>query len=200
MFGRPLGKPFDDVDSEVVRFCVEKGAEEPYPPSENKPLVFQYSSLFVTDILPSSPRRDFYAQGLDALEKVHLIALAQILLQTLDAFIKESYVCSVADPLNVRAFLPDSSLQLTVLRISLVPPSDYLSRGHDQVHLCFCVASPHNSRPGSLRSRGGATCSAVCSMAVAKVVFTSSTLLSLGGAAPKWSPNTVAAFWWPGAN
>ena len=126
MFDRPLGKPFDDVDSEVVRFCVEKGAEEPYTPSQNTPLVFQQSSLFVTDILPSSPRRDFYAQGLDALEKVPLIALAQILLQTLDVFIKESYVCSVADPLNVRSFSPDSSLQLTVLRFSLLPLSDYL--------------------------------------------------------------------------
>ena len=31
-----LGEPFDDVESELVNCCVEKGAEEPRPPSEDK--------------------------------------------------------------------------------------------------------------------------------------------------------------------
>ena len=34
---RPLGEPFDDVESELVRFRVEKGAQEPRPHPEYKP-------------------------------------------------------------------------------------------------------------------------------------------------------------------
>ena len=35
--GRPLGVPFDNVDSELVRVRVDKGAEELRPPYKNKP-------------------------------------------------------------------------------------------------------------------------------------------------------------------
>ena len=56
-------------------------------------------------------------------------------------------------------------------------------------------ASPLQPRPGSLVARGGATRSAVCSMAVVKAVSTSSTLLPLGGNALRWSPIAVATCW-----
>ena len=37
MCDRPLREPFNDAESELIRFCVEKGAEEPRPHSEDNP-------------------------------------------------------------------------------------------------------------------------------------------------------------------
>ena len=85
----PLREPFDEVESELVRFRVETGAEEPRPPSEDKPLVSQHPALLVTYVLRANLSRVFYAQRLDALEESPLIALTQILLQTLGVFSKE---------------------------------------------------------------------------------------------------------------
>ena len=51
---RPLGELLDDVESELIGFRVEKGPEEPRPPSEDKPLVSQRYALFITDCLGCS--------------------------------------------------------------------------------------------------------------------------------------------------
>ena len=106
----------------------------------------------------------FYVQGLYALKESLLIALAQILLQTLDVFSKKYLEGSVADSLNARVFSPDSPLQLTTLRVILLSLSGCSSPGHRHVDICFCLASPIHPRPGSLCSRGGPTRPAVCSM------------------------------------
>ena len=106
---RPLGEPFDYVEFELVIFCVEKGAEEPRPPLEDKHRVSQRPALFVTDVLQTNLPRVFYVQELDGLDKPPLTALVQILLKTLNFFSKEHLVCSVADPVNVRVFSLDSS-------------------------------------------------------------------------------------------
>ena len=42
MCDRPLGEPFDDVESELIGFRIEKGPEERRPPSEDKPRVSQH--------------------------------------------------------------------------------------------------------------------------------------------------------------
>ena len=106
---RPLGKPCDDVGFDAVIFCIEKGAEEPRPPSENEPWISQLFPLFVTDVLRTALPCVFFAQGLEAWEESLLIAPVQLLLQTLDVYLKEPCVCSVADPLNMRVSSPGSS-------------------------------------------------------------------------------------------
>ena len=76
MRDRPLEKPCDDVGSELVKFCVEKGTEEPCSPSDIEPRVSQNYSLFVTDELGTKFSCIFYGQGLEALEESLPIALA----------------------------------------------------------------------------------------------------------------------------
>ena len=92
MCGKPLGESFDDVESEHVRFRVEKGAEEPHPPSEDKPWVSQHHILPVTYVLRANLSRVFYIQRVEALEESPLIVLVLILLRTLDVFSKKPYV------------------------------------------------------------------------------------------------------------
>ena len=76
-----------------------------------------------------------------------VIALAQILFQTLDVFSEKSCVRSVADPANVRVCSPDSSLQLTILHVSLLPLPDCSSRGHHLIDLCICMSVSHPFPP-----------------------------------------------------
>ena len=97
--------------------------------------------------------------------------------------------------MNARIFLPDSSLQLTVLGLSRLPLPGCSSRGRRHADLCFCLGVSLHPRPGSLGARGGATRSTVCGMAVVKAVSTASTLLPLGGNALRWCPITVATSW-----
>ena len=115
-------------------------------------------------------------------------------------FFKEPCICSVADSLNMRVYSSDSSLQLTVLGVSLLFWVSAFCRFQASRLAVIATlssasswASPLHSRPGSLHLHFccGATISAICSVAVAKTVFTS-TLLSLGGTALRWSPITVA--------
>ena len=135
----------------------------------------------------SSILRDF-----EALEGFSLVALAQCLLQTLDVLLEEPGACSVADPLNMRVHSPESSLQLTVLRVSLQSLSDFSSRGYRYAQLCFRPGvAPLPVRHVSLRSCGGATSSAVYSAAVVLEASRSATLLPLGGGALRWSPFAV---------
>ena len=95
-----MGEPFDKVESELVRFRVEKGAKEPRPPSDGNPWFSQHPALFAVDVLRANVLRVLYVQGVDALEKPLLVALAQILLQALDVSSKEPLVCNVANPVN----------------------------------------------------------------------------------------------------
>ena len=89
-------------------------------------------------ILPSSPlmyceltfRVSSMFQGLEALEEPPLIALAQILLHTLDVSSMELFLGIVADPVNARVFSPDSFHQLTFLGASPPPLPGCSSRGH----------------------------------------------------------------------
>ena len=92
MCDRSLEQPLDDVESELVRFLVEKIAEVPCLPSEDKPYVSQHASLFVADILRIHLPRVFYAQGRESQEESPIIALAQPLPQTLDIFFKKPCV------------------------------------------------------------------------------------------------------------
>ena len=120
--------------------------------------------------------------------------LAQILLHTLDMSFKEPFVGIVADLVNARVFSPDSSHQLTVLGLA---PCRFQTAHLAVIPMLISAsawACPLYPRLGSLGSRGGATRSAVCSMAVVKAVSTS-TLLPLGGNALRWSPITVVSSW-----
>ena len=73
---RSLGELFDDIESELIGFRIEKGFEKPRPRSEDKPWVSQHYALFVTDVLRANLSRALYLQGLAALEEPPLIALA----------------------------------------------------------------------------------------------------------------------------
>ena len=140
-------EPFDDVKSELVRVCVEKSAEEPGPPSEDKAWVSKHPALFVKDVLRANFSRVLYVQGHEALEDPPLIALVQIILHTLDVSFKKAYVGIVADRVDVRVFSPNSSLRLTVLLVSLLPLPDCSSSGHRHADLCFCLGSSRTSPP-----------------------------------------------------
>ena len=58
---------FDYVESELIRFCVEKGAEKQRPPSEDKPWVSQHHALFVADFLRTELPRVYHVQGLETM-------------------------------------------------------------------------------------------------------------------------------------
>ena len=104
MCDRSLREPFDDVESDLVRFRVKR-----------KPWVSQHISFFVMDVLQINLKRVVSdAQGLEGLK-----------VTPLNVFFKESCVCHVADSLNLCFFSPDSSLQLIVLLVSLLPPPGY---------------------------------------------------------------------------
>ena len=104
MYDRPLGEPFDNFKSELVRVYVEKGAEEPRSHSEDKAWVSKHPDLFVTDVRRANVSRVLYVQGLEALEEPSLMALAQIILHILDVSFKEPSVGIVADRVEVRVF------------------------------------------------------------------------------------------------
>ena len=129
------------------------------------------------------------------LEEPPLIALAQTLLHTLDDVFKEPFIGIVADPVDARVFSPDSSHQLTIRGVSPLPLPGCSSRDHRHTDLSFCLGTSFHPRPGNLGDRGDPTRSAVCSMVVVNAVSTSSTLLPLGGNAPRWTPITVATSW-----
>ena len=107
---RPLLEPFDDVKSKLVIVCTEKNTEESRPLFQHKPFVSQHPALFVTDVLRVNVLRVLFVQRVDALEEPPLIALAEILLYTLEVPPKEPLVGSVVDPVNVRIFSLDSFL------------------------------------------------------------------------------------------
>ena len=142
---RPLGEPFDDVESELIGFRVEKGTEEPRPPSEDKPWVSQHYALFVTDVLRANIPRVFYVQGLEALEEPPLIALAQILLHILDVSFKEPFVGIVTGPVNARIFSPDRPYQLTVLGVSPLTLPGYSSRSRRSVFIVIGATGESSS-------------------------------------------------------
>ena len=147
MCDRPLGEPFDDVESASIGFRVENGAEERRPPSEYKPWVSQHHVRFVTVILRANLLRVFYDQGFEALGEAPLIALAQTFLHTPDVPFKEPFLCIVAHPVNARSFSPDSPHQLTVLGVSPLPLSGYSSHGRRHADLCFCLGVSPPSPP-----------------------------------------------------
>ena len=62
-----LGELFDDVEAELIGFRVEKGPEEPRPPSEDKLWVSQHYALFITDVLRVNLPPVLYVQELAAL-------------------------------------------------------------------------------------------------------------------------------------
>ena len=101
-------------------------------------------------------------------------------------------VCNLPDfasrraPKN-RAHLPRISLGSS----SILPSSSRIY--YDLT--AFAWASPIHPRPGSLRPRGGATSSAVCSMTVATAVSASSTMPPLGVTALRCSPTTVFTYY-----
>ena len=158
---KPLEELFDDVESDFIEFRVEKGPEEPRPPSEDKPWVSQHYTLFVTDVLRVNLSRVLYVQGLAALEKPPLIALAQILLHTVDVSLKEPFVGIVTDPVKARIFSPDSPHQLTVPGVSPLPLPGRSSRSQRHADLCFGlgVSPPSPSRqPERSRRRNPFCC------------------------------------------
>ena len=158
---RPLGELFDYVESELNGFLVEKGPGEPRPPSEDKPLVQQHYTLFMTDVLRVNLPRVLYVQELAALVKPTLIALAQILLHNLDVSFKESIVSIGTDPVDARIFSPDSPHQLPVLGVSPLPLPGCSSRSRRHADLCFClgVSPPSPPRqPGRSRRRNPFCC------------------------------------------
>ena len=121
-----------------------------------------------------------------------LIAVAQVLLHILDMPFKEPFVGIVTDHVNERIFSPDSSLQLTVLGVSHLPLPSCSSRGRRHADLFFClgVSPPSPPRPPGRSRRRNLFC--CLQYGCRKAVSTSSTLLSLGGNALRWSPTTVA--------
>ena len=173
---KPLGELFDDVEFELIGFRVEKSSEEPRPPSEDKPWISQHYALFITDVLRVNLPRVLYVQVLAALVEPPLVALAQILLHTLDVSFKEPVVGIDTDPVDAR-------ISRRTALISCLSWVSALCRFQaaclTAVAMLISVsawASPLHPRPGSLVARGGTTRSAVCSMAVVKAVSTSSTL------------------------
>ena len=177
---RPLGKPFDNFESELVRVCVEKGAEELRPLSEDKAWFSKHPALFITELLRANFSRVLYVQGHEALEEPPLIALTQIILHTLDVSFNEPYVGIVADRVDVRVFSPDSSLQLAVLLVSLCRFQTARLPAIAVLISASAWASPVHLRRCRLRVRGGATRFAVFSMTAIKAVSTSSLSLLLG--------------------
>ena len=153
---RPLGELFDDVESELIGFRVEKGPEERRSPSEDKPWVSQHYAPFITDVLRVNLPRVVYVQGLAALVEPPLVALAQILLHTLDVSFKESFVGIGTDPVGARIFSPDSPHKMSVLGVSPLPLPGCSSRGRRHADLCFYpgVSPPSSPRqPGRSRRR-----------------------------------------------
>ena len=137
-----MGEFFDYVESELIRFRVEKGAKEPRPPSEDKPWVSQHDALFVADFLRSKLPRVYHVQGLETMAEPPLIALAQTLLLTLDEFFKEPFMGIVADTVNARVFSSDSSHQLTILGGSPLPLAGCSSRHHRHTDFSFRLGIP----------------------------------------------------------
>ena len=66
--------------------------------------VSQQYALFVMYVLRINLPRVLHVQELEALEEPPLIALAQILLHTLDVSLKEPFVGIVTDPVKARIF------------------------------------------------------------------------------------------------
>ena len=121
MYDRPLEKPCSDVGFELVS-----------PLSENETLVTHHYSLFIADVLELNLPLVLCAQELKELEQSPLIALAYLLLQILDVFLKESCVCSGRRPsehlyspagqLSSTGFLASQSSAATRLLVSLSSP------------------------------------------------------------------------------
>ena len=149
----------EDTEITDARNHRQRKLPKPRPPSENTPWVSQHPALFVTDVLRANFPRVFYIQGVDALEESPLIALTQIVFQTLNVSSKKHFVSSVADPVNMRVSL------------LLIPGCSV--RDHHHVDLCFCLARRLPSTPASAVRRGGSNCSAVWSMVIVKAVSTS---------------------------
>ena len=142
-------------------FRVEKGPEEPRPPSADKLWVSLHYALFIADVLRVNLPRVLYVQELAALEEPHLVALAQILLHTLGVSFKEYMFGIVTDPVDAGIFSADSPHQLLVLGISPLPLPGCSSRGHRHADLCFClgVSPPTPPRqPGRSRRRNPFCC------------------------------------------
>ena len=157
----PLGELFDGVESELIGFRVENGSEERGPPSEDKLWVSQHYALFVTNVLRVNLPHVLYLQRLAALGEPPLIALAQILLHTLDVSFKELFVGIITDPVKARSFSPDSPHQLTVLDVSPLPLPGCSSCGrrHADLYFCLGVSPPSPTRKlGRSRRRNPFCC------------------------------------------
>ena len=156
-----LGEPFEDVESELIVFRVEKDAEEPRPPSEDKPWVSQHYALLVTDVLRANLPRVLYVQGLGSAGRApsDRVGANPPLYPG-----QEPFVGIVTDPVNARIFSPDSSLQLTVLGVSPLSLPGCLSRGRRHADLCFClgVSPPSQPRPPGRSWRRNPFCSLQC--------------------------------------
>ena len=128
---------------------------------KNKPWVSHHYALFVADVLGANLLHVLYLQGLAALEEPPLIALAKILLHTLDVSFEETFEGIVTGPVNARIFSPDSPHQLPVLGVSPLPLPGCSSRGRRHADLCFCLGvSPLSPRrqPGRSRRRNPFCC------------------------------------------
>ena len=61
MCRRSLGKPYNDAESELIMFLIEKGSEEPRPRTEKESWISKDPPLFVTDVLLTDLLRAFNA-------------------------------------------------------------------------------------------------------------------------------------------
>ena len=137
-------------------FELRRVPKKPRPPSEDKPWVSQHYALFITDVLRVNLPLVLYVQELAALVEPPLVALAQILLHTLDVSFKECIVGIGIGPADARIFSPDSPYQLPVLGVSPLPLPGCSSRGRRHADLCFCLGvSPPSPpwQPGRSRRR-----------------------------------------------
>ena len=117
------------------------------------------------DVPRANLPRVLYVQGLEALDESPLIALAQILLQTLNVFSGESFVYSVVDSVNARVLVLDRPLQLTVLRVSILPllGCSTLFNRHFDLGVYLGVSYPSPPRqPALLRRCNPVSCLQYC--------------------------------------
>ena len=124
----------------------------------------------------------FYAQELEALEESPMVVLTQLLLQSLDMVFKERCACSIADPLYMRVRTPNSSLQLTIPRRSLLLLPGFSSRVHCHAEFCVFLGIIPPYPPGRLFASPSRWLNQLCCLQYGCCkgsLSTSSTLLSL---------------------
>ena len=147
------------------------------------------------DVLRANLPRVLCVHGVDALEEPRLIKLVHIL-QTLEVYSKITFRRQRRRPCECACFLAE---ELCSAACPACQPFAACMLLVSWPSLCFISAfgwaSRIHPRLGSLHSHGGATRSALCSMAVLNAASTSSTLLPPGGTILRWSPITVTTYW-----